>query len=226
MGFSGFFPVKNNQSIEPSLHLGCLPCLRLGWKPRPRRHSFFGVPQRPGPEGPATGGGDAGGHQRPVGSNRSLMQFLFGIYAVRDKICFENDLGWPFWSKEVWKLNFRQYMVRWKSTTAPQNEKMRKGEDTGAREGRKVAKHGVFPMFCGSGGSKSRLAKAAPAGQMKDEKLHVVVVRSTVGSKKCQNTKWSDHFHKLSCWKSARRCGAKHIFKSKCTNHTIPEPLL
>ena len=35
-----------------------------------------------------------------------------------------------------------------------------------------------FPMICGSGGSKSRLAKAAgaePAGQMRDEKLHAVV---------------------------------------------------
>ena len=34
------------------------------------------------------------------------------------------------------------------------------------------------PMICGSGGSKSRLAKAAgaePAGQMRDEKLHAVV---------------------------------------------------
>ena len=43
---------------------------------------------------------------------------------------------------------------------------------------RKVAKHFVFPMICGSGGSKSRLAKAAgvePSGQMKDEKLHAVV---------------------------------------------------
>ena len=35
-----------------------------------------------------------------------------------------------------------------------------------------------FPMICGSGGSKSRLAKAAgaePSGQMRDEKLHAVV---------------------------------------------------
>ena len=50
------------------------------------------------------------------------------------------------------------------------------------REGRKVAKHCVFPMVCGAGGSKSRLAKAAgaePAGQMKDEKVHAVVARST-----------------------------------------------
>ena len=41
------------------------------------------------------------------------------------------------------------------------------------RKGRKIAKHCVFPMFCGSGGSRSRLAKAAgaePAGQMRGEK--------------------------------------------------------
>ena len=132
-------------------------------------------------------------------------------------------------------------------------------------------------MIWGSGGSKSRLAKAAaaePAGQMRDEKLHAVVARSTFASqhvqntscvgpllevqmsKKCtplwreahfevkmfktpqcrttfgssdvekvhavvarstfrsqnvQNTPWSEHFWKLRCRKSARRCGAKHI---------------
>ena len=46
-----------------------------------------------------------------------------------------------------------------------------KKEDAGARKGRKVAKQCVFPMICVSGGSKSRLAKAAgaePAGQMRD----------------------------------------------------------
>ena len=40
-----------------------------------------------------------------------------------------------------------------------------------------------------SGGSKSRLAKAAgaePAGQMRDEKLHAVVARSTFRSQKCK----------------------------------------
>ena len=52
-------------------------------------------------------------------------------------------------------------------------------------------------MICGSGGSKSRLAKAAgaePAGQMRDEQLHAVV--------------------------------AKHISKSKCTKHLSVGPLL
>ena len=32
----------------------------------------------------------------------------------------------------------------------------KKREDAGARKGREVAKYRVFPMFCGSGGSKSR----------------------------------------------------------------------
>ena len=75
-----------------------------------------------------------------------------------------------------------------------------------------------FPMICGSGGSKSRLAKATgaePAGQRRDEKLHAVVARSTFPSEKVQNTWVSEHFWKLRCRKSARRCGAKHISKSK-----------
>ena len=84
-------------------------------------------------------------------------------------------------------------------------------------------------MICGSGGSKSRLAKAAgaePAGQMRDEKLHAVVARSTFASQNVQSTSALDHFWKLRCRKSARRCGAKHISKSKCTKHTIVGPLL
>jgi len=41
--------------------------------------------------------------------------------------------------------------------------KSQKKEDPGARKGRTVANDCVFPMICGSGGSKSRLAKAAGA---------------------------------------------------------------
>ena len=97
--------------------------------------------------------------------------------------------------------------------------KSQKKEDPGVRKGRKVAKHYVFPMICGSGGSKSRLAKAAgaePAGQMRDEKLHAVVARSTLASEKAKSTSRSDHFWR----KSARLCGAKHISKSKCEKKT------
>ena len=84
-------------------------------------------------------------------------------------------------------------------------------------------------MVWGSGGSKSRLAKAAgaePAGQMRDEKLHAVVARSTFRSQNVQSTPAPDHFWQLRCRKSARRCGAKHILKSKCTKHTRSGPLL
>ena len=58
------------------------------------------------------------------------------------------------------------------------------------------------------------------------EKVHAVVARSTFGSQNVKNTRGSDHFRKLRCRKSARRCGAKHISKSKCTKHTRPGPLL
>ena len=69
-------------------------------------------------------------------------------------------------------------------------------------------------------------AGAEPAGQMRDEKLHAVVARSTFRSQNVQNTSAPDHFWKLRCRKSARRCGAKHISKSKCTKHTSVGPLL
>ena len=55
---------------------------------------------------------------------------------------------------------------------------------------------------------------------MRDEKLHAAVARSTFRSQNAQSTSCSDDFWKLRCRKSARRCGAKHISKSKCTRHT------
>ena len=58
------------------------------------------------------------------------------------------------------------------------------------------------------------------------EKVHAVVARSTFPSENVQNTPFSDHFWKLRCRQSARRCGAKHISKSKCTKHTRFGPLL
>ena len=58
------------------------------------------------------------------------------------------------------------------------------------------------------------------------EKVHAVVARSTFPSQNVQNTPLSDHFWKLRCRKSSRRCGAKHISKSKCTKHTMYGPFL
>ena len=58
------------------------------------------------------------------------------------------------------------------------------------------------------------------------EKVHAVVARSTFPSQNAQNTPGPDHFWKLRCRKSARRCGAKHISKWKCTKHYMFAPLL
>ena len=58
------------------------------------------------------------------------------------------------------------------------------------------------------------------------EKVHAVVARSTFRSQNVQNTSASDHFWKLWCRKSARRCGAKHISKSKVLKTDGLGPLL
>ena len=58
------------------------------------------------------------------------------------------------------------------------------------------------------------------------EKVHAVVVRSTFPSQNVKNTPCTDHFWRFRCRKSVRRCGAKHISKSKCTKHTMYGPFL
>ena len=52
------------------------------------------------------------------------------------------------------------------------------------------------------------------------------MARSTFRSQNVKTTRGSDHFWKLRCRKSARRCGAKHISKSKRTKHHMFAPLL
>ena len=58
------------------------------------------------------------------------------------------------------------------------------------------------------------------------EKVHAVVARSRFRSQNVQNTTCSRHFWRFGCWKSVRRCGAKHISKSKCTTRHMFAPLL
>ena len=62
------------------------------------------------------------------------------------------------------------------------------------------------------------------------EKVHAVVAQSTFPSQKCKKLTVPDHFWKLRCSKSARRSGAKRVFKSKCTkdikgHHSLLGPL-
>ena len=119
------------------------------------------------------------------------------------------------------------------------------------RDARK-AKHCVFPMIWGSERRvRSQLARwemknctplwreahfevnmyktpqcRTTFGSWDVEKVHAVVARSTFPSQNVQSTPGSDHFWKLRCRKSARRCGAKRISKSKCAKHTTFGPLL
>ena len=72
-------------------------------------------------------------------------------------------------------------------------------------------------MICGSGGSKSRLAKAAgaePAGQMRDEKLHAAVARSTRRSQNVQNTTCSRHFWRFRCRKKCTQLWREAHFEA------------
>ena len=70
------------------------------------------------------------------------------------------------------------------------------------------------------------------SGSRDVEKVHAVLARRPFPSQNVQKTPvsdraaFSDHFWKLTCRKSARRCGAKHISKSKCKKHRMFRPLL
>ena len=99
--------------------------------------------------------------------------------------------------KQRWEESEKSREEARRSEQRKSQRKSQKKEDAGARKGSKDANHCVFPMICGSGGSKSSLAKAAgaePSGQMRDVKLHAVVARSTFQSQNAQNTSASEHF--------------------------------
>ena len=91
-------------------------------------------------------------------------------------------------------------------------------EDPGPWKGKNVTIHWLFPMICGSGGSKSRLAKAASA-EPPDE-LHAVAARSTCPSQNAQNTSASEHSWKLRCRKNARAVVAQSAFPSQHVQNT------
>ena len=65
------------------------------------------------------------------------------------------------WTDE--KQKWEESEKRRKEERRSGKRKNQKTEGAGARKGSKVAQHCVFPMICGPGGSKSRLAKAAGA---------------------------------------------------------------
>ena len=157
-------------------------------------------------------------------SNKSLI--LFTSYSIIGEGSLEVKLP-TIWTDE--KQSRRAEAERREIRREKSRRERVRRKKMEMREKVGVAIRCVFPMICGSRGSKSRLAKAAgaePAGQRRDEKLHAVVARSTFPSQNVKNTRGADHFWHLRCRKSARRCGAKHMSKSKCTKHTSIGPLL
>ena len=97
-------------------------------------------------------------------------------------------------------------------------EKRRKKKIQAREKSRKVGNHCVFPMTCGSGGSKSRLAEAAgaePAGQMRGEKVHAFVARTTFRSRNVKSTTCSVHFWRFRCRFAWQSQGIVHLVKSE-----------
>ena len=68
-------------------------------------------------------------------------------------------------------------------------------------------------------GSLAKAAGAEVAVEQRNAKWHTAVARSTFSSQNVQNPSASEPFLKLRSGKTARCCGAKHIFKSKCTKN-------
>ena len=92
----------------------------------------------------------------------------------------------------------------------------------------KSRKHCVFPMVCGSGGSKRR--RVEPSGQMRDEKLLAVVARSTFWSQKCKKLTGTEHFWTFRCGlctlsKVSKTWGFCGISKSDGRRGTFEEDL-
>ena len=79
---------------------------------------------------------------------------------------------------------------------------------------RKIARH------CGE-----KHIRKCTFGSSDAEKLYAAVAQSTFGSKNVKKLRVRDHFLKFGCSKIVRRCGEKHICKSKCTKHEVFGPL-
>ena len=106
-------------------------------------------------------------------------------YHSRRKFRSQTSDNMDRWKSRGGKSQIREEKRR-KEERRSEKRKSQEKEDAGARKGRKSRFYCFFPMICGSRGSKSRLTKAAGADMWPDEG-----------------------------WTIARRCGAKHISKSK-----------
>ena len=106
-----------------------------------------------------------------------------------------------------------------RSTFSTQNAKRLTGSGHFLKLGRgKLAHRCGAKHIC-----KSKCTKHISFGPLLEvlTRMRTAVARSTFASQNVQNTSVLDHFWKFRYRKIVRRCGANHIFKSKCTKHTI-----
>ena len=127
-------------------------------------------------------------------------------------------------------------MDRWKAEMGRVREEKRrrkrksqKKEDPGARKGRKSRNTVFFQWFVAPEGRKVGSLKRRVRSQLaRREMKNCTPLRreAHLQVKKLKTPHVRSTCSKLRCRKSARRCGAKHISKSKCTEHTRFGPLL
>ena len=127
-----------------------------------------------------------------------------------------------FLSKEVWKSNFRQYGEMKKQSAGKRvrrekirRKKMQVREKVGKSRSTVFFRGFVAPEGWKVGSLKRRVRRHLGRWEMKSCTPFWCEAHFQV--KMYKNTPFSDHFWKLRCRKSARRCGAKHISKAKCT---------
>ena len=166
--------------------------------------------------------------------NNMLSCVYIYIYIIKESLEVKLPTKWTDEKKRWEESEKRREEKRKEEKRRKKKEDRRresqKKEDAGARKGRKVAKHCVFPMICGSGGSKSRLAKHLSFEALSEvamsKKCTLLWREAHVKVKMCKTHQVRNTFKKFTCRKSARRCGVKHMSKSKCTKHHLFGPLL
>ena len=100
-------------------------------------------------------------------SHGFCLYIIFMCY--RRKFRSQTSDNMDRWKAEMGRVREKRRVEERRS----EKRKSQKKEDADARKGRKVAQHCVFPMICGSGGSKSRLAKAAGAALKRRVRSHL-----------------------------------------------------
>ena len=117
-------------------------------------------------------------------------------------------------------------MDRWSSRGGESQRRERKKKEDqiekrksqSERKGRKVAKHCVFPVLCGSAGAKSKLSKAAdaePPGPMRNKKMHGAVAWSRFWSQNAKKNFMFGAFLDVEMFKKVHGVVAQSKFPSQ-----------